>query len=203
MYLYCLGMVPSLLTLSNNYNEDFIDAGYISLLSRHLISFYEDDGSSYIGMVTPLLLALKSLVTASPEMKEELKVNMTLINVLYSAVSSSFGNYSHTAHLHLSGTILMCELGHDVFNSVIHDRLAEMRTTMVQAEENLKVHYKEQINRVMDCAAQFSLDHESYVRSTEAIQTIKSNVFDDDLIERSLVNLRMLWSKNPKSRQLI
>jgi len=83
MYLYCLGMVPALLTLSNNYNEDFIDAGYISLLSRHLISFYEEDGSSYIGMVTPLLLALKALVTSSPEMKEELKVNMTLINVLY------------------------------------------------------------------------------------------------------------------------
>jgi len=41
------------------------------------------------------------------------------------------------------------------------------------------------------------------VKSTEAIQTIKSNVFDDDLIERSLVNLRLLWTKNPKSRQLI
>lgn len=33
-YLYCLGMVPSLLTLSQNYNEDFIDAGFISLLAR-------------------------------------------------------------------------------------------------------------------------------------------------------------------------
>lgn len=92
LYLYCLGMVPPLLTLSQNYNEDFIDAGYISMLSRHLISFYEQDGSKYIGMVTPLLLALKALVTASPEMKDELKVNMELINVLYSAVSSSFGN---------------------------------------------------------------------------------------------------------------
>ena len=103
-------------------------------------------------MVTPLLLALKALVTASPEMKEELKVNMALINVLYSAVSSSFGNYSHSAHLHLSGTILMCELGHDVFDSVIRNRLAEMHTTMDQAEENRKVHYKEQINRVTDWA---------------------------------------------------
>ena len=33
-YLYCLGMIPSLLTLNQNYNEDFIDAGYISLLAR-------------------------------------------------------------------------------------------------------------------------------------------------------------------------
>ena len=41
------------------------------------------------------------------------------------------------------------------------------------------------------------------MKSTEAIQTIKSNVFDDDLIERSLVNLRNLWKNYPKSRQLI
>lgn len=121
-------MIPSLLTLSQNYNEDFIDAGYISLLSRHLIAFHEEDNNAYIGMLTPLLLALKALVTASPEMKEELKVNMALCNVLYSAVSSSFGNRSHTAHMHLAGTILMCELGHDVFSGIIRDRLADMQT---------------------------------------------------------------------------
>ena len=147
-----MGMIPSLLTLSQNYNEDFIDAGYISLLSRHLIAFYEEDGSSYIGMVTPLLLALKALVTASPEMKEELKVNIALCNVLYGAVSSSFGDRSHTAHMHLSGTILMCELGHDVFTGIIRDRIAEMQATMAAAQENRKVHIKEQINRVTEWA---------------------------------------------------
>ena len=196
-------MVPCLLTLSQNYNEDFIDAGYISLLSRQLISFQEEDGSSYIGMVTPLLLALKALVTASPEMREELKVNMELINVLYSTVSSSFGSRSHQAHLHLAGTILMCELGHDVFTSIIRDRLSEMQTSLKSAPENQKVHSKEQINRVMDWSNQFAKDHEMYVKSTEAVQTIKTNVFDDDLIEKSLVNLRTLWKTQPKSRQLI
>ena len=35
------------------------------------------------------------------------------------------------------------------------------------------------------------------------MQTIKSNVFDDDLIERSLVSLRNLWKSYPKSRQLV
>lgn len=35
------------------------------------------------------------------------------------------------------------------------------------------------------------------------MQTIKSNVFDDDLIEKALVTLRNLWTKNAKSRQLI
>ena len=96
VYLYCLGMVPSLLTLSQNFNEDFIDAGYTSLLARQLVSFNEDDGGKYIGMITPLLLALKALVTASPEMKDELKVNLDMIGSLYSAVSSSYGNRSHT-----------------------------------------------------------------------------------------------------------
>ena len=42
-----------------------------------------------------------------------------------------------------------------------------------------------------------------YVKSTQAIQTIKSNVFDDDLIERSLVDLRTLWKKNPKSKHFL
>lgn len=101
-------------------------------------------------MVTPLLLALKALITASPEMKEELKVNLELINVLYTAVSSSYGNRSHTAHMHLSGTILMCEMGHDVFTNVIQQRLQEMQVTMENAQENRKVHYKEQINRVYE-----------------------------------------------------
>lgn len=96
VYLYCLGMVPSLLTLSHNFNEDFIDAGYTSLLARQLISFNEDNDGQYIGMITPLLLALKALVTASPEMKDELKVNMDVINSLYLAVSSSYDNRSHT-----------------------------------------------------------------------------------------------------------
>ena len=168
-YLYCLGVVPSLLTLSQNYNEDFIDAGYISLLSRQLISFQEEEGSAYIGMVTPLLLALKALVTASPEMKEELKVNMELINVLYTAVSQSFGERSHTAHLHLSGTVLMCEMGHDVFTGVIRDRLAEMQRSLESAPENRKVHNKELINRVNDWQNQFAVDHETYVKSTEAV----------------------------------
>ena len=173
------------------------------MLSRHLIAFYEEDNSSYIGMVTPLLLALKALVTASPEMKDELKVNMALLNVLYGAVSSSFGNRSHTAHMHLAGTILMCELGHEVFSGIIRDRLADMQTSLTQAQENRKVHIKEQINRVTEWASQFAIDSETYVKSTQAVQTIKSNVFDDDLIERSLVNLKNLWKNYPKSRQLI
>ncbi len=94
-------------------------------------------------MMTPLLLALKALITASPEMKEELKVNLELINVLYTAVSQSYGNRHHTAHLHLSGTILMCEMGHDVFTNVIQQRLQEMQTNMENAKENQKVQHKE------------------------------------------------------------
>lgn len=59
-------------------------------------------------------------------MKDELKVNMEVMNTLYTAVSSSYGNRSHTAHMHLAGTVLMCELGHDVFSRVIRERLTEM-----------------------------------------------------------------------------
>jgi len=78
-------------------------------------------------MVTPLILALKALVTASPEMKCELQVSMDVVNTLYSAVSSSFGNRKHNQHMHLAGTILMCELGHDeVFSRVIRERLEDL-----------------------------------------------------------------------------
>jgi len=55
------------------------------------------------------------------------------------------------------------------------------------------VHIKEQINRLNDWGQQFAVDHQTYAKSSEAIQTLKSNVFDDDLIERSLVGLKTLW----------
>mmetsp|Transcript_21527 Transcript_21527/g.26479 ORF Transcript_21527/g.26479 Transcript_21527/m.26479 type:complete len:84 (-) Transcript_21527:2468-2719(-) len=42
-----------------------------------------------------------------------------------------------------------------------------------------------------------------YIKSTEAVQTIRSNVFDDDLIEHSLIDLKTLWKKCPKSRHFI
>lgn len=63
----------------------------------------------------------------------------------------------------------MCELGHDVFTSIIRDRLSEMQTSLKSAPENQKVHSKEQINRVMDWSNQFAKDHEMYVKSTEAV----------------------------------
>jgi hypothetical protein len=88
MYLYALGMVPPLLTISQNCTEDLIDAGYIQMLARHLSSFYEEEGrDSYIGILTPLLLALKALVSSSPEMKAELNVNLSVIDVLFKIVS--------------------------------------------------------------------------------------------------------------------
>ena len=127
---------------------------------------------------------------------------MDLINVLYTAVSQSYGDYVNQEHLHLSGTVLMCELGYDVFENVIRDRLEDMQRQFKAAPENKKVVIREQINRVTAWASQFAKDHESYTKSTQAIQTIRSNHFDDDLIESSLLNLKSLWKKDPKSRHL-
>ena len=130
-----------------------MDAGYISLLSRHLISFYEENQTNYFSIVTPLLLALKALVSSNSDMKEELAVNIGVVSVLYNTVCNSFGSRHNLLPLHISGTILMCELGHSVFEKLITDRIAEMKEVLAKADENKKVRYKEKINRVAEWAA--------------------------------------------------
>ena len=116
MYLYCLGMIPPLLSVSQRNTEDFMDAGFITLLSRHLIGFYEENQSNYFSIMTPLLLALKALVSSNRDMKEELSVNIEVVSVLYNTVCNSYGSRYNLLPLHISGTILMCELGHSVFS---------------------------------------------------------------------------------------
>jgi len=169
MYLYALGMIPPLLSASQRYSEDFMDAGFISLLSRHLISFYEDNQANYISIVTPLLLALKALVSSNSDMKDELAVNIGVIGVLYNAVSSSYGSRYNLLPLHISGTILMSELGHSVFEQLITSRIAEMKEVLAKADENKKVRFKEKINRVTEWAAQFKIDNQIYAKQQEAI----------------------------------
>ena len=145
-------MIPPLLSVSQRNSEDFIDAGFVSLLSRHLISFYEDNDASYISIVTPLLLALKALVSSNVDMKEELSVNIGVIGVLYNAVSSSYGSRLNLLPLHISGTILMSELGHEVFEQTISDRIDEMKAILEKADESKKVKIKEKINRITEWA---------------------------------------------------
>ena len=193
MYLYCLGMIPPLLSVSQRNTEDFMDAGFITLLSRHLISFYEENRSNYFSIMTPLLLALKALVSCNSDMKEELSVNMEVVSVLYNTVCNSFGSRYNLLPLHISGTILMCELGHPVFSQLISNRIAEMQEVQAKADENKKVKFKEKINRVIEWADQFKMDCKIYTKHQEAIQTIKMNIFDDDLIEKSLISLKELW----------
>ena len=85
-------------------------------------------------------------------MKEELSVNIGVIGVLYNAVSSSYGSRLNLLPLHISGTILMSELGHDVFEQTITDRIEEMKTNLQKADENKKVRIKEKINRITEWA---------------------------------------------------
>ena len=97
------------------------------MLSRHLISFYEQaDSDQYISMLTPLLLALKALISSSDEMKEELQMNLGIVNILIKLVSGSYGAHNSHSHLNLAGTILMSELGYSVFEKPIKDRMDEM-----------------------------------------------------------------------------
>ena len=103
--------------------------------------------------MTPLLLALKALVSSNNDMKDELAVNIGVIGVLYNAVSSSYGSRYNLLPLHISGTILMSELGHSVFEQLINNRIDEMKQILAKADENKKVRFKEKINRVTEWAA--------------------------------------------------
>ena len=113
-------------------------------------------------MVTPLMLALKAFVSSNADMKEELAVNIGVVGVLYNAVSNSYGSRKNLLPLHISGTILMCELGHPVFEKLINSRIAEMKEVLAKADENKKVRFKERINRVTEWAAQFKIDCQIY-----------------------------------------
>ena len=77
-------------------------------------------------MLTPLLLALKALISTSDEMKQELQMNLSILNILIKLVSGSYGAHNTHSHLNLAGTILMSELGFAVFEKPIKDRMEEM-----------------------------------------------------------------------------
>ena len=91
-------------------------------------------------------------------MKAELAVNIGVAGVLYNTVSNSYGSRYNLLPLHISGTILMCELGHSVFEQLINSRIAEMKEVLAKADESKKVRFKEKINRVTEWAAQFKID---------------------------------------------
>jgi len=95
----------------------------------------------YIAMLTPLLLALKSLVSCSEEMKEELSVNISVMRTIMDAVSKTFGDTNNYMHLHIAGMILMCELEYSAFDKLIQQRITEMKTMMESANENKKVRF--------------------------------------------------------------
>ena len=78
-----------------------------------------------------------------------------------------------------------------------------MQEVQAKADENKKVKFKEKINRVIEWADQFKIDCKIYLKHQEAIQTIRSNIFDDDLVEKSLISLKELWQKYPKSREYL
>lgn len=123
MYLYIVGTIPALLTVSSSYAEDFIDAGFVALIVRHLIRFYEEEGATYMGIVSPLILAIHALLTSQGEAAQDelasLQVNMELARVLYSAVSSSFNSRNTFGHLYVCGTLLISQIGYKVYAKYI------------------------------------------------------------------------------------
>ena len=49
----------------------------------------------------------------------------------------------------------MCELGHEVFEKHIKERLIEMQKAQIEADESKKVLLKEKYNRVTEWVAKF------------------------------------------------
>ena len=128
------------------------------MLGRHLEAFYEYKEASFISIVTPLLLALKSLISRSADMKNDLSANVAVKGVLVDAVSRSYGDMNFYLHLHIAGTILMCEVGYAQFHSVIADRIIEMQKQHDLAAEDKKVRLKERINRINEWAVDFKMN---------------------------------------------
>lgn len=70
--------------------------------------------------MTPLILAIKALVSANPEMKKEFAVNREALVCLLECVTTTFDHQNkkekdNKEHLHIVGTLLMCEMGIKLF----------------------------------------------------------------------------------------
>jgi hypothetical protein len=60
-----------------------------------------------------------------------------------------------------------------------------------------QVTLKEQINRLLEQNAHFKKYASAFKFHQNAIETLKNNIFDDDLIEKALEDLNKIWHKVP------
>ena len=109
--------------------------------------------------MTPLVLALKALISANQEMKEELCVNVEAQGAILDTVTRTFDfntkqNKEHE-FLHIVSSLLMSEMGLKLFGPTINGRLTEMQVLMEQSKQADKVLLKQKINRVQEWAIKF------------------------------------------------
>jgi len=74
-------------------------------------------------------------------MKQEFSLNIEALSGLLNAVTNTFdhqnkkgGEKDNKEHLHIVGTLLMCEMGIQLFEPQIKDRIAEMQQHMNQGK---------------------------------------------------------------------
>ena len=78
MYMNCLGMVLPIAKLSNDATEDLIDAGLDKLVVRHALVAEREN-------LPKFFMVLRGICP-----KQDLQINIQLLNLIVSAVFESF-----------------------------------------------------------------------------------------------------------------
>ena len=77
-------------------------------MSEHLTEFYNE--AQYLHICSPLILALRALISKSEEMKKEFMSIEGNLEIVFEIANSAYGN-NKLKNIFISGIILMSECG--------------------------------------------------------------------------------------------
>ena len=123
VYFYSLGMIPPLSQINPPQLPVFKDNNYMGLFIDQLNDFINKGTYSYL--CSPLLLAIKALISKSPSLKQELLLSKSSLEKLVDIATKSFGSQTHK-NLNISATALMSECSFSAFQSIISDKITDL-----------------------------------------------------------------------------
>ncbi|CDW82063.1 UNKNOWN [Stylonychia lemnae] len=196
IYFYCLGIIPPIIITYPSQAQQFLDNAYMDLLQEQLIGFYED--TQYLHIASPLLLAIKALVSKSNQLKEEFMKSTQSLEVIFEIAADSYGQPS-LKNIYISSVILLCECGFEAFaQSVVPVKIQALQQRYGQdsGEAGADIKLKEQMNRLNEKIEKFKVYQRDYNVHDQALKNLRNNIFDDDQLEKALQDLNKIWTKS-------
>lgn len=135
-------------------------------------------------------------------MAEEFKSTKKNCEIVLKAALSSHG-HGNLRNIHVSAITLMCELGWENFERILaNEIIGPLQADMAAKKDNpgLQVQLKERINRLQDQGGHFKRYASAFRYHGNALTTLRDNAFDDELIDKALLDLNKVWQKVPVTK---